>query len=67
MPRLVAAFGGGPPLGEVWEGTTLLLPEDAPAQLTDALTGRELTVTDGRLALADVFAAFPGALLESLV
>jgi (1->4)-alpha-D-glucan 1-alpha-D-glucosylmutase len=64
-PRLVGALGGAAPVGGVWWETALLLPDDAPTRFVDALSGRELEATGGRLRLADVLARFPVALLEA--
>jgi (1->4)-alpha-D-glucan 1-alpha-D-glucosylmutase len=51
------------PIGAVWDGTTLVLPDGAPTRWRDALTGIEVTVDDGRLALDQVLRELPGALL----
>ncbi len=65
VPRLAGARGG-PPLGRAaWGGATLALPARAPGTWTDAFTGREVRARGGRLALADVFGAFPVALLSA--
>jgi (1->4)-alpha-D-glucan 1-alpha-D-glucosylmutase len=70
--RLVASLTGddgrAPPLGHaVWGGTRLLLPDNAPTRWVDLLTDTPVSAAeaDGRLSLAlgDVFATFPVALL----
>jgi (1->4)-alpha-D-glucan 1-alpha-D-glucosylmutase len=74
-PRLVAALGardagGRPPVGALWEGTRLLLPEALTGLRWEcALTGRSV---DGRgsgaaLLAADALATFPVALLTAEV
>jgi (1->4)-alpha-D-glucan 1-alpha-D-glucosylmutase len=68
-PRLVVGLTAGeelPPLGEeVWGDTRLSLPdEEASRRYRNVLTGEVLTVEDGGLPLAKVFAAFPVALLN---
>ncbi len=72
-PRLVAGLmgedGSRPPLGEVWESTSLVLPADLGKVWTDRLTGQKVearqTSSDQVLPLAEVFRALPLALLES--
>jgi (1->4)-alpha-D-glucan 1-alpha-D-glucosylmutase len=74
VPRLVAGLvrGEDAPIGAaVWGGEGLALPAaDADARFRDRLTGEVVTAkanADGAaLALADVFAAFPAALLERI-
>jgi (1->4)-alpha-D-glucan 1-alpha-D-glucosylmutase len=51
------------PLGDVWEGGELLVPEMAGAALENVFTGTLVRVDlNGRLPLRSVFAAFPVAL-----
>ncbi|MBI2189211.1 MAG: malto-oligosyltrehalose synthase [Acidobacteria bacterium] len=72
VPRLVATLvpdGETPPIGErVWGDTRLLLPEGGPRLYRHALTGDCIRVQGGgdgeHVALADVFARFPIAVLE---
>ncbi|HEV8584764.1 MAG TPA: malto-oligosyltrehalose synthase [Methylomirabilota bacterium] len=67
VPRLLARRGlETPPLGpEYWEDTTLAVPPDLGARFVNALTGERVEARDGALALGDVFAHFPVALLAS--
>ncbi|HUG05198.1 MAG TPA: malto-oligosyltrehalose synthase [Candidatus Limnocylindria bacterium] len=71
-PRLVATLVGAtasslpparPPLGPLWGTTSLALPPGAPRRWRDELTGIERTAKGGALALTDVLATFPVALL----
>ena len=67
VPRLITKLAGpeGLPLGEkTWDGAALLLPREAPAHWRNVFTGETLA-TEGKkqLALAEVFGAFPVALL----
>ena len=64
--RLFASMGlavGRPPIGDIWDATWIELPADAPATWTEALTGARRTVREGRLALAELFADAPVAIL----
>jgi (1->4)-alpha-D-glucan 1-alpha-D-glucosylmutase len=71
-PRLTARLAGGeqrPPVGDLWGDTWLALPHAAPGDCyRDRLTGAEHRVAarDGvaGLALAELLASFPVALLE---
>jgi (1->4)-alpha-D-glucan 1-alpha-D-glucosylmutase len=57
---------GDAPLGSaVWNETALALPEDAPTEWRNALTGETLDATDGALRIADALATLPVALLVS--
>ena len=60
VPRLTSGLGC-PPLGLVWDDTAVAPPRKA-ARWKDVLTGREL-LADGTLALADVFAELPVAVI----
>jgi (1->4)-alpha-D-glucan 1-alpha-D-glucosylmutase len=71
-PRLMADLGknGKAPLGpQVWRETFLTLPREAPATWHNVLTGEAVDTsrkgTSGALALGEVFASFPTALLVS--
>ncbi|MBA3258290.1 MAG: hypothetical protein H0T68_02340 [Gemmatimonadales bacterium] len=62
VPRLTGAAGDP----DLWSGTTLPVPADAPRQWTCALTGEShLTGEDGRLRLDRLFGVLPAALLLS--
>jgi (1->4)-alpha-D-glucan 1-alpha-D-glucosylmutase len=66
VPRLLARRGlDGAPLGRAyWEdATSLVLPPDAGTTFINPMTGARLTGAGGRLALAEVFASLPVALL----
>jgi hypothetical protein len=71
--RLHASLGlpsGQPPVGRPWVATTVALPApaaDTPGGATvlvDAIGGRTHAPADGRLALGEVLADFPVAVLE---
>jgi (1->4)-alpha-D-glucan 1-alpha-D-glucosylmutase len=72
VPRLNVGLTAGeerPPIGEVWQNTLLTLPRAyLGKRLRNLFTGEVLTVSEKSagigLALADVCAAFPVALLE---
>jgi (1->4)-alpha-D-glucan 1-alpha-D-glucosylmutase len=49
------------PLGEVWQDATLSMPADGAWR--NAFTGETITAREGRIALRDVLASFPIALL----
>jgi len=52
------------PIGSrIWDGTTLVVPDGAPRTWRDALTGIEVGVVDGRIALDEVLRELPCALL----
>jgi hypothetical protein len=55
----------GPPLGRDWWGseTGALVPGGTGARFRNVLTGERIEARDGALALGDVFASFPVALL----
>lgn len=66
VPRLLVGLTNGemqPPVGDVWGDTVLFVPE---GQYRNVLTGKEISV-GGELALRDVFARFPVAMLEALI
>lgn len=55
---------GDPPIGAVWQDTTVTLPAlPAGGVLRDVITGRTLHAEEGALRLAIAFAHFPGAAL----
>jgi (1->4)-alpha-D-glucan 1-alpha-D-glucosylmutase len=72
VPRLVATLvphADAPPIGErVWADTRLALPPDGPRMFRHVLTGECIRsrgdAASAHLALADVFARFPVAVLE---
>jgi (1->4)-alpha-D-glucan 1-alpha-D-glucosylmutase len=68
LTRLLPAGGEGPLGADVWQDTALVLPDIGPGQrCRNIFTGEVLTTSgaegQGRLALAEVFAHFPVALL----
>jgi (1->4)-alpha-D-glucan 1-alpha-D-glucosylmutase len=65
VPRLVArlTLDGSPPLGKEWADTRADASALRCAAWRDALTGRRLAATDGRLAAAELFSHFTVALL----
>ena len=64
-PRLVAAMttAGRFPTGDVWGADAIRLPRGAPSDWRDALTGERVVATRSRLALREIFAHLPVALL----
>jgi (1->4)-alpha-D-glucan 1-alpha-D-glucosylmutase len=65
VPRFLTALVGEDedPLGPgIWQDTVIGLPEEAPARWKNIFTHEELTA-DNRLALGDVLAVYPVALL----
>jgi (1->4)-alpha-D-glucan 1-alpha-D-glucosylmutase len=67
VPRLLARRGvEAPPLGPgYWEDTALVVPPGLGTRFASALTGERPTARDGALALGEVFAHFPVALLAA--
>lgn len=66
VPRLPGAVMGsrpGPPLGRLWDDTTVVLPERLHGSWRDCCTGRIHSGAGARLPLAEVFADLPVALL----
>jgi (1->4)-alpha-D-glucan 1-alpha-D-glucosylmutase len=68
-PRLVVPLmdseGDRMPIGTVWESTSIVLPQELQSQAWhDLLTDRRGSSGAGTLALADLFATLPVALLE---
>jgi (1->4)-alpha-D-glucan 1-alpha-D-glucosylmutase len=70
VPRFLAAMngdGGGLPLGEIWGDTAVFLPEKAPKNWTEVLSGNTVsskqTAGKNALSVADVLRGFPAALL----
>ena len=66
VPRLLARRGGEePPLGAAYWGdeTRMLVPPEAGPYFVNSLTGERLVADGGALSPADVFGAFPVALL----
>jgi (1->4)-alpha-D-glucan 1-alpha-D-glucosylmutase len=67
VPRLLAGFvpEGRMPLGkEHWADTRLKIPGDAPVRWVDAISGEELQVESGALAVGEILSRFPVAMLE---
>jgi (1->4)-alpha-D-glucan 1-alpha-D-glucosylmutase len=67
-PRLPVGLSavGVPPVGRhVWSDTAIRLPDGAPHEFRNALTGEHLAVSDGSIALADALATLPLALVVS--
>ena len=68
VPRLMTQLTPGPdqlPIGLVWEGTTLHLPQtESVKRWRNVFTGERLAPSENnRLALPEVFAHFPAVLL----
>ena len=64
-PSVLAGVGIAPIGSEVSHETALALPEDAPVEFRNALTGETVPVTAGGLALSDALATLPVGLLVS--
>ena len=62
-PSALVEVGAAPIGGAVWGETALALPEGAPTEFENALTGERLQATDGALPLKDALATLPVALL----
>ena len=69
--RLYVSLGAKPgawPAGDVWGDTAIVwpepLPEDGPAWLEDAISGRHFAPRGGMLPLADLLRDFPTAALS---
>jgi (1->4)-alpha-D-glucan 1-alpha-D-glucosylmutase len=68
VPRLVAGLAppGRFPLGAAaWGGTAVALPEGAPRDWTNVLTGEPVQASEGRLLARNLFATLPEALIAS--
>lgn len=66
VPRLLTEVVGSdePPLGEVWQETQIVLPEQASRQWKNCLTQERLIISmPYRLRLADIFQTLPVAVL----
>jgi (1->4)-alpha-D-glucan 1-alpha-D-glucosylmutase len=64
LPRWTTRLGDGVPPGpDAWGDTTVTLPPGLPGAWRNALTGEKVAATSGSIALQDVFAAVPYALL----
>jgi malto-oligosyltrehalose synthase len=66
VPRLPVGLApvGAPPVGRaVWGDTDVSLPDGAPAEYANALTGETVAAVEGRLALDDALATVPVGLL----
>ncbi|HTX62138.1 MAG TPA: hypothetical protein VMD28_00760, partial [Acidimicrobiales bacterium] len=57
------ALGDDLPSASSYEGTVIILPEDAPSALSDAISGHRVVVRDGAIEVAEVLSALPVALL----
>ena len=67
-PRLPVGLAaiGVPPVGpHVWSDTAIRLPDGAPREFRNALTGEHLEASDGSVALGDALATLPLALVVS--
>ncbi len=63
LPGRLSAPGDDLPAGDSYARTDLPLPDNAPARLVDALTGRTVAAHGGAVALDEVLDALPVALL----
>jgi maltooligosyltrehalose synthase len=70
VPRLtvkLCELGGGPPLGEIWGDTAIVLPDYLPgaASLVDCFTCQPRSITGETLSVAETLNVFPVALLTT--
>ncbi len=71
VPRLTAmlAIDAGRPLGQlplgldVWNDTSIILPDDLPAAWSDVFTSRDVRSSKGRIRVGDILRDFPAGLL----
>jgi (1->4)-alpha-D-glucan 1-alpha-D-glucosylmutase len=66
VPRLPlgVAGPGRMPIGpDVWQGTSVILPDDAPRRLIDVLTGSEVSRRGGRLVVGHLLSTLPCSVL----
>jgi (1->4)-alpha-D-glucan 1-alpha-D-glucosylmutase len=66
VPRLplgVAGAGRMPVGPDVWQATSVILPDDSPSQLIDVLTGSEVSRRGGALVVGDLFSTLPCSVL----
>ena len=62
-PSVLVDVGVAPLGSEVWNETALALPDDAPMEFRNALTGEIVRTAEGGLALAEALATVPVGLL----
>jgi (1->4)-alpha-D-glucan 1-alpha-D-glucosylmutase len=62
-PSVLVEVGAAPIGGDVWNETALALPDGAPVEYRNALTGERVGVEDGQLGLANALATLPVGLL----
>jgi (1->4)-alpha-D-glucan 1-alpha-D-glucosylmutase len=62
-PSVLVDVGAAPIGRDVWHETALALPDTAPSEFRNALTGETVQVAAGGLALADALATLPVGLL----
>ena len=65
-PRLVSTMMGGsvePPIGNVWGGATLNLPEGLPSEFRNVFTDEKIQAIDRTLRCSEVLATLPTAVL----
>ena len=63
VPRYLARIDAPPTAPALWAGTSVPLPAGWPTRWSCALSGRTVTAQSGALALVDLFAVLPAALL----
>lgn len=61
VPRFFAALDGQG--DDIWDGTSVRLPDGWAGQAVDAVTGAELIISDGALPIKDIHDRFPWACL----
>ncbi len=67
-PRLALGLNplGGLPMGPaIWDDTRLRIPDNAPTQWRDAISGQDLAAADGFIGLGEALTRFPVGLLMS--
>ncbi|HZU79827.1 MAG TPA: hypothetical protein VE991_07910, partial [Acidimicrobiales bacterium] len=65
VPRCTVAVRGPgrPAVGDVWKSTSVVLPEGAPTSFRDVVTGTEIAARRGALAVRDLYAVLPVAVV----
>jgi (1->4)-alpha-D-glucan 1-alpha-D-glucosylmutase len=63
VPRLTGKMMGDAPVGEAWAATELHLPEGAPAEWRDVISGARVGAAAGQLSVGAALKHFPVALL----
>jgi len=66
VPRLSSRIGF-PPIGDRWKDTAIELPECLPVERArEIFTGRELSIKNRQISIADAMSILPFAMLTNL-